>query len=169
MGGGDKRRRSPGSLTFARNFFVLISCFLLGLFSIRLLKGRVLTGSTLLHLSPEGSLRRCQTLSLASGNCNCTADSAGTSPPPVPSSNPKPLVQNPDGKAEGTGVLAEKSLQPLEDVLLFVGILSGRGYRHRRLAVRESWANKCQVAGVSVCRFILSQDEETPQVCKGSC
>ena len=38
----------------------------------------------------------------------------------------------------------------LEDVLLFVGILSGRGYRHRRLAVREAWANQCQKPGVSV-------------------
>lgn len=54
----------------------------------------------------------------------------------------------------------------LEDVLLFVGILSGRGYRHRRLAVREAWANKCQVPGVSVCRFMLSEDEVTPQVAK---
>lgn len=51
----------------------------------------------------------------------------------------------------------------LEDVLLFVGILSGRGYRHRRLAVREAWANQCQKPGVSVCRFLLSEDEVTPQ------
>ena len=51
----------------------------------------------------------------------------------------------------------------LEDVLLFVGILSGRGYRHRRLAVREAWANQCQKPGVSVCRFMLSEDEVTPQ------
>ena len=32
-----------------------------------------------------------------------------------------------------------------EAVFLFTGILSGRGYRHRRLAVRETWANKAQV------------------------
>jgi hypothetical protein len=51
-----------------------------------------------------------------------------------------------------------------KDVLLFVGILSGRGYRHRRLAVREAWANQCQMPGVSVCRFMLSEDEVTPQV-----
>ena len=56
----------------------------------------------------------------------------------------------------------------LEDVLLFVGILSGRGYRHRRLAVREAWANQCQMPGVSVCRFMLSEDEVTPQVCMRS-
>ena len=48
-------------------------------------------------------------------------------------------------------------------MLLFVGILSGRGYRHRRLAVREAWANQCQKPGVSVCRFMLSEDEVTPQ------
>ena len=57
----------------------------------------------------------------------------------------------------------------LEDVLLFVGILSGRGYRHRRLAVREAWANQCQMPGVSVCRFMLSEDEVTPQVCASAC
>ena len=54
----------------------------------------------------------------------------------------------------------------LPSVFLFVGILSGRGYRHRRLAVREAWANSAQNAGESVCRFILSEDESTPQVQK---
>ena len=54
----------------------------------------------------------------------------------------------------------------LPSVFLFVGILSGRGYRHRRLAVREAWANSAQGQGESVCRFILSEDESTPQVQK---
>lgn len=36
-----------------------------------------------------------------------------------------------------------------EAVFLFTGILSGRGYRHRRLAVRETWANKAQVHSLS--------------------
>ncbi|KAK9802990.1 hypothetical protein WJX73_005638 [Symbiochloris irregularis] len=58
------------------------------------------------------------------------------------------------------------SAQPLEPLFLFVGILSGRGYRHRRLAVREAWANLAQRPGNSVCRFILSEDESTPQVQK---
>ncbi|CAL8469155.1 g8696 [Coccomyxa elongata] len=52
----------------------------------------------------------------------------------------------------------------LDDTLLFVGIISGRGYRHRRLAVRDAWASRCQVPGVSVCRFILSDDEVTELV-----
>ena len=52
----------------------------------------------------------------------------------------------------------------LPSLFLFSGVLSGRGYRHRRLAVRESWSNKAQVPGVSVTRFILSEDERTPQV-----
>lgn len=52
----------------------------------------------------------------------------------------------------------------LPSVFLFVGILSGRGYRHRRLAVREAWANLAQESGEAVCRFILSEDESTPQV-----
>lgn len=56
------------------------------------------------------------------------------------------------------------SAKPLEPLFLFVGILSGRGYRHRRLAVREAWANLAQRPGDSVCRFILSEDESTPQV-----
>ena len=30
-------------------------------------------------------------------------------------------------------------------VFLFAGVLSGRGYRHRRLAVREAWAHRAQV------------------------
>ncbi len=29
-------------------------------------------------------------------------------------------------------------------VFLFAGVLSGRGYRHRRLAVREAWAHRAQ-------------------------
>ena len=35
--------------------------------------------------------------------------------------------------------------RPLEDILLFIGALSGRGYRHRRLAVRDAWSRQCQV------------------------
>ena len=31
-------------------------------------------------------------------------------------------------------------------------------------AVREAWATGCQQKGVAVCRFILSEDEITPQV-----
>ncbi|KAK9815952.1 hypothetical protein WJX72_012497 [[Myrmecia] bisecta] len=54
----------------------------------------------------------------------------------------------------------------LESVFLFIGVLSGRGYRHRRLAVREAWANDAQVPGLSAVRFILSEDERTPQVQK---
>ncbi|KAK9826219.1 hypothetical protein WJX74_000688 [Apatococcus lobatus] len=54
----------------------------------------------------------------------------------------------------------------LESLFLFVGILSGRGYRHRRLAVREAWGNRAQVPGISAARFILSEDERTPQVQK---
>ena len=49
-------------------------------------------------------------------------------------------------------------------IFMFIGILSGRGYRHRRLAVREAWANRAQVPGETVAKFILSEDERTPQV-----
>ena len=54
----------------------------------------------------------------------------------------------------------------LESLFLFIGVLSGRGYRHRRLAVREAWGNRAQVPGISAARFILSEDERTPQVGK---
>lgn len=52
----------------------------------------------------------------------------------------------------------------LPPLFLFVGILSGRGYRHRRLAVRDSWARGTQNEPESVAKFILSEDEATPQV-----
>ncbi len=32
------------------------------------------------------------------------------------------------------------------------------------VVVREAWATGCQQKGVAVCRFILSEDETTPQV-----
>lgn len=53
---------------------------------------------------------------------------------------------------------------PAEPLFLFVGILSGRGYRHRRLAVREAWATNSSTHGSVVSKFVLSQDERTPQV-----
>ena len=56
--------------------------------------------------------------------------------------------------------------QPKPQLFLFIGVLSGRGYRHRRLAVREGWANKAQhvANGTTAIKFILSEDERTPQV-----
>ena len=75
---------------------------------------------------------------------------------------PADLPGNSSGAA--AQVLRAKTKGSLPSLFLFTGVLSGRGYRHRRLAVRESWANKAQVPGVSVSRFILSEDERTPQV-----
>lgn len=63
--------------------------------------------------------------------------------------------------AVGAGGTARSDLPKL---FLFIGILSGRGYRHRRLAVREAWSNKAQIPGEVVSKFILSEDERTPQV-----
>lgn len=76
------------------------------------------------------------------------------------------------GSSSGDGVLAASgggsgtapSAGELPKLFLFIGILSGRGYRHRRLAVREAWANKAQIPGQVVAKFILSEDERTPQV-----
>lgn len=72
-----------------------------------------------------------------------------------------------EAEASSTGLTAQEVLvneDTLPSLFLFSGILSGRGYRHRRLAVREAWANKAQIANVSVAKFILSEDERTPQV-----
>jgi len=49
-------------------------------------------------------------------------------------------------------------------LFLFVGILSGRGFRHRRTAARTAWTKAAQQPGLVVCKFILSEDERTPQV-----
>ena len=66
---------------------------------------------------------------------------------------------------DGGGLPAAADLPKL---FLFIGVLSGRGYRHRRLAVREAWSNKAQVPGQVVAKFILSEDERTPQVRGGA-
>jgi hypothetical protein len=55
----------------------------------------------------------------------------------------------------------------LPKVFLFIGVLSGRGYRHRRFAVREAWAGPAQLPPVTVARFVLSEDEATTQVGEG--
>ena len=39
-----------------------------------------------------------------------------------------------------------------------------RAPRHRRTGIREAWVGRAQVPGVSLARFILSEDERTPQV-----
>ena len=67
----------------------------------------------------------------------------------------------PAGGGAAASLPAPGDLPPL---FLFIGILSGRGYRHRRLAVREAWATKAQIPGQVVAKFILSEDERTPQV-----
>ncbi|KAL6785480.1 hypothetical protein ACKKBF_B00425 [Auxenochlorella protothecoides x Auxenochlorella symbiontica] len=51
-----------------------------------------------------------------------------------------------------------------EPLFLFIGILSGRGYRHRRLAVRDAWSSNATRHGAVVAKFVLSEDERTPQV-----
>ncbi|KAL0047425.1 hypothetical protein WJX82_003052 [Trebouxia sp. C0006] len=111
---------------------------------------------------------------------NSIQQTSGSPPAPCP-----PCVQNPtsnlvdsqhtplnlsqsvDPRGNSTGLAAQAlgtTGEALPSLFLFAGVLSGRGYRHRRLAVREAWANKAQIPGVSVARFILSEDERTPQV-----
>ncbi|DBA84062.1 hypothetical protein WJX77_012346 [Trebouxia sp. C0004] len=113
---------------------------------------------------------------------NSIQQTSGSPPAPCP-----PCVQNPtsnladsqhtplnlsqsvDPRGNSTGLAAQAlgtTGEVLPSLFLFTGVLSGRGYRHRRLAVREAWANKAQIPGVSVARFILSEDERTPQVTK---
>lgn len=69
-----------------------------------------------------------------------------------------------NSSAAAAQLLRAETKGNLPSLFLFTGVLSGRGYRHRRLAVRESWSNKAQQPGVSLTRFILSEDERTPQV-----
>lgn len=64
--------------------------------------------------------------------------------------------------ADDSSSTAQPASRP--ELFLFIGILSGRGYRHRRLAVREAWANRAQAEPVTIARFVLSEDEQTPQV-----
>ncbi len=111
---------------------------------------------------------------------NSIQQTGGTPPAPCPpcvqdpTSNfvdsqhtPLNLSQSVDPRGNSTGLAAQAlgaTGEALPSLFLFAGVLSGRGYRHRRLAVREAWANKAQIPGVSVARFILSEDERTPQV-----
>lgn len=55
---------------------------------------------------------------------------------------------------------ATNTSSPVVQVMMALCLL----HRHRRLAVRDAWASRCQVPGVSVCRFILSDDEVTELV-----
>lgn len=68
--------------------------------------------------------------------------------------------------SDAVGPSAGGPASSLPPLFLFVGILSGRGYRHRRLAVREAWSNRAQIPGEVVSKFVLSDDERTPQVQK---
>ena len=67
-----------------------------------------------------------------------------------------------DSASKGSGSGGQAGQLP--PIFLFIGILSGRGYRHRRLAVREAWANEAQAPGQVVAKFVLSENERTPQV-----
>lgn len=160
MGGENKRRRTPNcSLALARNVAALISCFIFGLLSVKYLVARTAYPPALIRLSQPFPPSLCPPQPESA--CNCTEPlNQATKDVPV-------SVQSSDLRSESKeeGKSSETPHQPLAEVLLFVGILSGRGYRHRRLAVREAWANRCQLVGVSICRFILSEDEQTPQVC----
>ena len=53
-------------------------------------------------------------------------------------------AQNSALQQGAAGSDARPKERPQEDILLFIGALSGRGYRHRRLAVRDAWATQCQ-------------------------
>ena len=50
----------------------------------------------------------------------------------------------PDSVLNGVSETAMAVVAGRATVFLFAGVLSGRGYRHRRLAVREAWAQRAQ-------------------------
>ena len=123
-------------------------------------------GTSVTHKSSRGVLEQAGAGCI--GSC-CGADclkgaEAGASRSAID------LVSSSSAAAAASGGGGDDDVIPaakdLPKIFMFVGILSGRGYRHRRLAVREAWSNRAQVAGVVVCKFILSEDERTPQVQK---
>ncbi|KDD74010.1 hypothetical protein H632_c1655p0, partial [Helicosporidium sp. ATCC 50920] len=94
---------------------------------------------------------------------NCTTGEAGIERVRTASTVESANQDNAVAPSSGPNLKLKEGLPPL---FLFVGILSGRGYRHRRLAVREAWANRAQIPGVVTSKFVLSEDERTPQVMK---
>ena len=162
-----RNRRSSRPLTCATALYTVVAPLALVLVILGLLKNHSALPSTVRQLSsgltdPHAAYENYSIKGVQrSASCPpCAAGSAG-------SDQHIPLDSLTTNRGNDTGLAVQAlnaSAEPLPSLFLFTGILSGRGYRHRRLAVREAWANKAQIPGISVAKFILSEDERTPQV-----
>ena len=199
------RRRSASGRDSGKTQLILatkiaVLPFVLGLVLILALYGRPQqlsgassTPSRVLTAQPApGLASSCNLTAQPAPPCNCTQQGAQSQQLSALAGS---LAQETVDKVLGAANSSDPAEQtvrvtgePLPSLFLFVGILSGRGYRHRRLAVRwgscpahlpaaelarqtldtcvsrESWANLATQSGDAACRFILSQDEVTPQV-----
>ena len=159
------RRRSAGTREHNYNYKQLITVgllpFLLGLFLILALARRpqpiaVVPNREL--LDQPLSLTNCSELPQSAPPCNCTqAVQESQQLGSLAQTLPQATVDTVLGAANSTDP-ADQTVrvhaEPLPSLFLFVGVLSGRGYRHRRLAVRESWANLASQSGDATCRYV---------------
>lgn len=180
--GPRSRRLISRSLTCKTVAFGIVAPALIGLLVISLLRSQTELPDNVRQLSEvvrdpldqvvqaSNSFNQDSDTSLPFANAALSSAQGGSLPGQQAGRRSAPSTA--DAEASSTGLTAQEVLtneDTLPSLFLFSGILSGRGYRHRRLAVREAWANKAQVANVSVAKFILSEDERTPQVCFMSC
>lgn len=146
--------RSPRSLSCKRVVWVSLTPFLaallVGSLVFRRGSGSAFQESVVQRQRPARVLE--ETLPCLGSNCELQGGSAA------------PAAAAVGGTVAAAAGASSGARGDLPKLFLFIGILSGRGYRHRRLAVREAWSNKAQVPGEVVSKFILSEDERTPQV-----
>ena len=156
------RRRSAGPREYNYKQLVTVGLlpFLLGLFLILALVRRPQSGASVPDralLNQPVNSANCSQLPQPAPPCNCSQQGQQSQQlTALAQTLPQETVDTVLGAANSTDP-AEQTVrvhaEPLPSLFLFVGILSGRGYRHRRLAVRESWANLASQSGDVTCRY----------------
>ena len=168
-GGFNGINNNGGSGSASGGKFAKLLC-LLALLSLAALGGAAVGRRT---ISQEGIDRVVGRVQLGEEAAKAMASSAKaallkSSSKPMPSSTSaagaNPASSTAEVAGSPKGLLAPASSLP--KVFLFIGILSGRGYRHRRLAVREAWSAGGNHPPAAVSKFVLSADEATPQVAR---
>lgn len=155
------RRRSAGprETNYKQLVTVGLVPFLVGLFLILAFVRRPHIAATVPDRALQdqpASFTNCSQLPQTAPPCNCSQqDQQNQQLTALAQTLPQETVDTVLGAANSTDP-AEQTVrvhaEPLPSLFLFVGILSGRGYRHRRLAVRESWANLASHEGDAACR-----------------
>lgn len=159
---GQRQRVSCHRVAFSALTPFALAC-LVGLLVFR--RGGSSTLQQPLHRHPARSLVQEAALPCLGSNCEMQGGSSGLEDVSLGVAGGHDAGAPSAAAASGHRVGgATPSPGELPKLFLFIGILSGRGYRHRRLAVREAWSSKAQMAGEVVSKFILSEDERTPQV-----